>query len=110
MFDRDYLCRSWCPRLPEENGDRSKLDRTADHTPGGLRQLRRRPRSRRPARRVAHGCERTYRSSTTSNCVPGEIDTARCLLASPAGMNSPSPALNEMTSPLKLMLNAPFST
>jgi hypothetical protein len=51
-----------------------------------------------------------YRSSTMSNCVPEEIATERCLLAAPEGMNSASPALNEITRPLKLMLNEPFST
>ena len=51
-----------------------------------------------------------YKSSTMSNCVPEEIATERCLLAAPEGMNSPSPALNEITCPLKLILKEPFST
>ena len=48
------------------------------------------------------------RSSTISSCVPDEICTERCLLAAPDGMNSPSPALKEMTLPSKLMLERAF--
>ena len=51
-----------------------------------------------------------HRSSTISSCVPVEIATERCLVAAPDGMKRPSPALNEMTFPSKLMLKSPFNT